>query len=152
MARGTRLGGPACDPRRHPNWKLVARGKLLVLGCATADLVPRRLRPDKDVHRDLNAWIAVDGAERHSMDAPLMHTAERTTAGLAEAEAPPRRGLVLGEIFFPTLPRERTGPHLRVSRAGATKGLPAPRAVAAPAGEEGRIDPVTNSTTEASAA
>jgi hypothetical protein len=75
-----------------------------MLRCITADMVPRRLRPDKDMHLDLDTGITVNGTESHSMHFPSVHPTERSAAGPAEAQAPSGRGLIVGQVVVPTDP------------------------------------------------
>lgn len=77
-----------------------------------ADVVPWRLRPNEDMHLDLDARIALNGAESHSMNFAFMHPTECGPAGLAEAQAPSGRRLVPSQIIFAADPCERAGRNL----------------------------------------
>jgi hypothetical protein len=69
-----------------------------------ADVIPWCLRSNEDVHLDLNARIAVDRTESNSVYSALVHPTECGPAGIAEAQTPARRRLILGEVLFPTGP------------------------------------------------
>jgi len=56
-----------------------------------ADVIPRCLRSNEDVHLDLNAGVAVNCTETDSMYFALVHPTERGTAGFAEVQTPSRR-------------------------------------------------------------
>jgi hypothetical protein len=114
----------------------------MLWGVAT-DVIPRRLRSNEDVHLNLNAWIAVNCTESDSMYLSLVHSAERGTAGLTEAQTPSRSGLILSQIVFPTDPRKGTGRDFRICGARAAERLSTPRAVAASTAAEWRSDLIT---------
>jgi hypothetical protein len=116
-----------------------------------ADVVPRCLRANEYMHRDLNTGIAVNGTESHSMHLPFMYPTECGPTGLAEAQAPSGRRLILGQVLLPTEPRERAGHNFRVGRTGTTEGLSTARAVAASTATERCTDSVTDSTAKAAA-
>jgi hypothetical protein len=72
------------------------RGKLKMLRSVASDVIPCRLRPNEDMHLDLNSGIAIDGAESHAMHLAFVRPAERGPAGLAEEQAPSRRRRIVG--------------------------------------------------------
>ena len=49
-----------------------------------ANLIPWRLRPNEDMHLDLNSGIAVDAAQSHAMHLALVRPAQPGAAGLAK--------------------------------------------------------------------
>src|SRR5262245_38874899 len=64
----------------------------------TADVIPRCLRADEDVHPDLDARIAVDAAQRDAVHLAVVRSAKRRAARAAEAQPPARRGLVARQL------------------------------------------------------
>jgi hypothetical protein len=98
------------------------------------------------MHLDLNSRIAIDAAQSHAMHLALVHPAQRSTAGLAKAQAPSRRRLILGQVLFSADPQERAGRNLRIGRTGAAERLSTSRAVTASTSVERCIDLVTDAT------
>ena len=114
-----------------------------------ADLIPWRLRPNEDMHLDLNSGVATDAAQSHAMHLALVRPAQGGAGDLAEAQAPSRGGLILGQVLFPADPQERAGRNLRIGRTGAAECLSTSRAVTASTSVERCIDLVTDATAKA---
>src|SRR5260370_548093 len=105
-----------------------------------ADVIPGCLRSDEDVHLDLNARIAVNCTESHSMYFAFVHPTDRGPASRTEIKTPSGRRLILSQILFPADPGEGTGCDLCVSRAGTAECLSTPRAVTTSTTAERRSD------------
>jgi hypothetical protein len=82
------------------------RRELGELRSAAADVVPRRLRPNEDVHLDLDARIAIDAAQRHPMHLAVADAAECGAAALAETKAPALPRLKASQQIFASGPRK----------------------------------------------
>jgi hypothetical protein len=70
--------------RAAATWS-IGRWKLWILRRIAADVVPGRLRADEDVHFNLNARIAVNGTESHSVHFAVVYPTQRAPTGFAEA-------------------------------------------------------------------
>ena len=77
-----------------------------MLRCVAPDVIPWCLRPDEDVHLDLNSGIAIDRAESYSMHLAFLRPAERGPASLAEEQTPSRRRRIVGQVLFTADPAE----------------------------------------------
>jgi hypothetical protein len=59
-----------------------------MLGGVAPNVIPWRLRPNKDVHLDLNSGIAIDATESNAMHVAFVCPAEGAPTGLAEDSFP----------------------------------------------------------------
>ena len=81
---------PARLPRNHRSTGALIVGstggrKLGILRSVAANVIPRCLRTDEDVHFNLNTWIAVNGTQSDPVHFTLVDPTERGPTGLAEA-------------------------------------------------------------------
>ena len=76
------------------------------LRSASTDLVPGRLRPDKNMHFELNTRVAVDCTEGYTMDLASKNAAQRRTTDTTEREAPGVRKNVLIQFVLADDPAE----------------------------------------------
>jgi hypothetical protein len=61
------------------------------------------------MHLDLNSGIAIDATQAHAMHLALVRPAQRSAAGLAKAQAPSRRRLILGRFSSPLIHKNEPG-------------------------------------------
>ncbi|MDF2811257.1 MAG: hypothetical protein K0S56_2288 [Microvirga sp.] len=114
-------------------------------------MVPWCLGSNEEMHLDLDARIAIDAAERHSMHRVAGDTTQCGSTGLAEAQTPTWHRLIKGEIVFAAEPGERTWRNFSVSRARSAKGFSAARAMATAPWPERRGDLVPDRSATAAA-
>lgn len=80
--------------------------KLQELRGVSADVIPRSLGANENVHLDLNTWISIDASEGHSMHLAVGYTTQRGSTDSTEAQTPSRHRLIKGEIIITTDPGE----------------------------------------------
>jgi hypothetical protein len=71
------------------------------------DMIPGSFGTNEYVHFNLHARVAVDTAERYTVNLPIVYSAQRGSAGTTEAQPPPRCRFIFNQIFLSTDPKER---------------------------------------------
>jgi hypothetical protein len=80
--------------------------KLPELRGLSANVIPRCLGANENVHLDLNTWISIDASEGHSVDVAVGCTTQRSSTSSTEAQTPSRHRLIEGEIIITVKPGE----------------------------------------------
>lgn len=123
---------------------------LLELRRTATDVIPARFGSHEDMHGQLNSRVSVHAAQGDAVHGSVVRATQRGPTDSTESKAPARHGFVQRELRFPRNPSKRSGSHFPIGGPCAAECLPAARAVTASSVRKWRIDPVANTTTEAS--